>query len=146
MPRDPIPLQTLLQNCHALRRLGTRLVQQRRLLELTRLRLPEDLAPHCRAAVLAKGRLTLYAESSAWASRLRYLAGEVRRELRPEFSGLSEVRVRVMGADVQPPPAPKPAPARALSAQNRALLRATAENLSDPALRAALRRLARQGE
>ena len=145
MATSPIPLQELLRNCHALRRLGTRLEQQRALLEQVRRQLPEYLAPHCQAAVFDAGRLTLYAASPAWASRLRYLGGELKRGLRSDIKGLSEVRIRVVGADILPPPGPKPDPARPLSAQNREMLRTTAEGLRDPGLSAALRRLARHG-
>ena len=145
MATRPIPLQKLLQNCHALRRLEARLAQQRALLEQVRRRLPEYLAPHCQAAVFDAGRLTLFAASPAWASRLRYLAGELKQGLGGDIRGLREVRIRVMGADILPQPGPKPDPARPLSAQNREMLRATAEGLRDSGLRAALRRLARHG-
>ena len=145
MATRPIPLQELLQNCHALRRLGDRLAQQRALLDQVRRRLPEYLAPNCRAAVFDAGRLTLYAASPAWASRLRYLAGELQKGLGRDIRGLREVRVRVLGADILPSRGPTPCPARPLSAQNREMLLATAEGLRDPSLRAALRRLARHG-
>jgi hypothetical protein len=134
-----------LQRCNTLRRLGARLAQQRALREQVRQRLPDYLAPHCQAAVLDAGRLTLYAASPAWASRLRYLTGELKRGLQTDITGLREVRTRVIGGDALPRPGPKPDPARPLSAQNREMLRATAEGLRDPDLRAALRRLARHG-
>ncbi len=145
MATSPIPLKKLLQNCNSLRQLGARLSQQRAFLERVRRQLPEYLAPHCQAAVFEAGRLTLYAASPAWASRLRYLAGELKQGLGSGFTGLREVRVRVIGADILPPPSPNHEPVRPLSTRNRAILRETADGLQDPGLSEALRRLARHG-
>ena len=145
MRTRPTSIQELLQNSDTLNRLGRRLAQQRALLAQVHRRLPPYLVPQCQAAVIDAGRLTLYAASPAWASRLRYLTGELKRELGSEIPGLREVRVRVVGADVLPPPSPRPQPARPLSEQNRKIVRATAGGVRDPGLRAALRRLARHG-
>jgi hypothetical protein len=145
MATSPLPLNELLQNCNFLRQLGARLSQQRALLEQVRLQLPEYLAPHCQAVVFEAGRLTLYAASPAWASRLRYLVGELKQGLGSRITGLREVRVRVIGADILPPPGPDPEPIRPLSTRNRAILRETAEALQDPGLSQALLRLARHG-
>lgn len=145
MATSPVPLKELLQNCNSLRQLGARLSQQRALLERVRRQLPEYLAPHCQAAVFEAGRLTLYAASPAWASRLRYLVGELKQGLGSDIKGLREVRVRVIGAGIPTPTRPAPEPIRPLSKQNRALLRETAEALRDRGLSDALRRLAGHG-
>ena len=58
--------------------------------------LPEELAAHLTGAVELDGALTLFADSSAWAARLRYAL----RELQPSMQGaepnIRQVKVRVL--------------------------------------------------
>ena len=145
MAKHPRPIENLLQSAGPLRQLGRRLAAQQALLQRVRQLLPEHLAPHCQAAILSEQRLTLYAASPAWASRLRYQGPDLQRRLQPEHPDLNQVRIRVAGAEVAGPPKPPAVPATPLSANNQRLLQATAEGQTDPALRAALLRLSRHG-
>ena len=127
-------------------RLGAIASHARRLAELdalVRLCLGDDLAAHCRLADLRSGRLVLAADTPAWATRLRYHTPEIREKL--AAAGVSVAECRVV---VTPPPAPdvEPGPRPGMSAQGADALNTTAETVRDPALAAALRRLARNGE
>lgn len=146
MPKDPRSMSVLLQSSAVLQRIGKRLAEHQSLLDRVRLKLPPELAGHCQAAVPDGNRITLYTDSPAWASRLRYLAAELESELGTGGRTVSQVRVRVLAM----PPAETSLKlpehkAKRLSEENRRLLLKVAEGLSEPTLRAALRRLAAGG-
>jgi hypothetical protein len=105
--------------------------------------LPAPLAQHLRVANFRAGVLVLQADSSAWRMRAHYLAPELATTLRslPELAGLVSVQVRVAPptATVQPPPH---LPPPIISGEAGRCLADAAESVSDPRLRAALRRLA----
>jgi hypothetical protein len=128
-------------------RLGAITSHARRLAELDaliRLCLGDELAAHCRLADLRSGRLVLAADTPAWATRLRYHTPEIRQKL--AAAGLTVAECRVVVAP--PPPARDPGPMQRpdMSADSAGTLHATADSIRDPALAAALRRLARNGE
>ena len=77
----------------------------------------------------------LAADTSAWATRLRYHTAEIRQKL-----GASECRVIVAPAPAPADPARRTAPL--MSDRAADTLESTASAVSDPALAAALRRLA----
>ncbi len=58
--------------------------------------LPVELASHMSGAVERAGGLTLFADSAAWASRLRYALPELEAQLRCAAPHINEVRVRVL--------------------------------------------------
>jgi hypothetical protein len=58
--------------------------------------LPAELASRLSGAVERAGSLTLFAESAAWAARLRYTLPELEAQLRCAAPHISEVRVRVL--------------------------------------------------
>ncbi len=127
-------------------RLGAITSHARRLTELdalVRLCLGDELAAHCRVADLRSGRLVLAADTPAWATRLRYHTPEIRQKL--AAAGLTVAECRVVVAP-PPPRDAEPGPPPGMSASGASALHATAENIRDPALAAALRRLARNGE
>ena len=118
---------------------------QQSLLKQVRALLTAPLEPHCTAARLSEGQLVLFADSSAWASRLRYLVPDILEGLRRAGVEASAIRIRVAlesPSATQPPARPKQ-PARRLSAANAELLLQVAASMTDPALGAALRRLGR---
>lgn len=61
----------------------------------------EDLASHCRPASLVDGELVLVAESSAWATQVRLLAGQVLKTLREQV-GPGVVKTIVVRGPAQP--------------------------------------------
>lgn len=106
--------------------------------------LDRETSAHVRVAHLGDGRLLLHADSAAWSTRLRYLVPQLLRCLRQNtlLADLQHVDVRV--APSAQPAAPVTRPA-VLSADNAAILDSTADGIPDPAMRAALKRLARRG-
>lgn len=145
MTKEPCSMKTLLQTSAVLQQIGKRLAEQQSLLDRVRQQLPADLASHCHAAVPDGDRLTVYTDSPAWASRLRYFGPELESLLRSGRRTLREVRIRVLAVDSK---VSRNSPARKtkrLSEENRRMLIQVAEGLSEPSLRAALRRLAARG-
>jgi hypothetical protein len=102
--------------------------------------LPEDLRGHCHIAACREGRVLLHVDSSAWATRLRYLLPELReRSTLLSRAEKTEVKVR-------PPEAPQPVverPPPQLSPGAAKVLLECSRHLSHPPLAESLRRLAR---
>ena len=114
--------------------------EQQVLLRQVRSQLPAPLNEHCVAAVIKARRLLIYTDASIWASRLRFSSRDLLRQLAGNGINLEKITVRVM-LSKSPPKHAKSHPARQLSTENADMIRQTADGISDPALRAALRRL-----
>ena len=104
--------------------------------------LAPDTAPHCLGADFKDGTLTLYLDSAAWTTTLRYqhqaLLASVQAAIRQPCHTL---RLKVLPEPLPGLP-PKPTP-RSLSAETQRLLESTAEGIDDPSLAGSLRHLAR---
>jgi Dna[CI] antecedent DciA-like protein len=104
--------------------------------------LDPETAPHCLGADLKDGVLTLFMDSGAWTTTLRYqnqsLLDDVQAAVKQPCRSL---KLKVL-PDPKPGVAPKPPP-RDLSAETQRLLESTAGGMDDPALAGSLRRLAR---
>lgn len=104
--------------------------------------LEADTAPHCLGADLKDGVLTLFMDSAAWTTTLRYqhqaILASVQAAVRQPCHTL---KLKVL-PDPKPgvPPRPKP---RTLSPDTQRLLESTAESIEDASLADSLRRLAR---
>ncbi len=59
-------------------------------------RLPEDLDAHVTGAVERETTLTIFADSPAWSSRLRFAVVEFETEVREQNAAIHEVIVKVM--------------------------------------------------
>ena len=105
--------------------------------------LPADLATHVQLANLRGDRLVLTADSSAWASRLRYLSADLLLQLRTDGWRCQRIDVKVAPL-LQAPPSTNVK--RSLSAASRRLLRQTAEHIGDPEIAATLQKIAQHGE
>ncbi len=105
--------------------------------------LPADLSPHIRLADWSNGRLVLQLDSSSWATRLRYTVPQLIQSLRkmPELADLRQIDLYVAP---QSKSAVKTNQPLHLSSAGATAIEAGAATISDPALRAALRRLARR--
>ncbi|MEJ2425934.1 MAG: DciA family protein [Candidatus Thiodiazotropha sp.] len=135
-------LNDVLNKRSHLRKLGQRLAENAELLERVRSCLPPPLDQQVRAAVMHNGYLTLFTESPVWASRLRYIAPQLQRNLMGKGVPTTRVQVRITHESV----APKRVRVRrleAMSEQSSESLRLTAESLSDRDLKQALLRLSR---
>jgi len=143
-PRGPRSINALLPPA-LVKRLHEYLDESARLASMWHQCVQPPLAEHARPGSLRHGSLEIIADSPVWASRLRQHQMELLRRLRllPGLEDVHEVRVRVV------PAAPKTAARRAAPTRGesriprnvRAQLQGLAEDVSDPALRAALRRL-----
>ena len=125
---------------------STALVQYARQLQaLTRLLnqcLSGELADHVLVANLHNETLVLQADSAAWATKLRYLAPQLLRCLQQHEPLASVQRLEFRVAPQSQPATPAASPAQLSSAGADTIL-ASAQTVSDPNLRAALKRLAR---
>lgn len=107
----------------------------------------EPLVSHSFPVSYEKGRLSLRADTSAWASRLRHSQTEIMDRLRddPYFHELHELYVRVMPERARSEQEKKrAAPSLPSRIPDNAahLIKSVADGIVDPALRQALNRLA----
>lgn len=140
MAHKPKSVRHLLKDKPTLKRLELEISAQKALLGEVRRLLPGDLAPHCVAACARARQLLIYADSPAWATRLRFFAPQLISLLQSRYPVLTEARVKLLisrGA-----PAPKPRKAR-LSDAGACIIQESALNTSEPDLREALLRLSR---
>jgi len=104
--------------------------------------LDADTAPHCLGADLKDGVLTLFMDSAAWTTTLRYqhqaLLASVQAAARQPCHTL---KLKVL-PDPKPGVPPRPAP-KTLSPDTQRLLESTADGIEDASLAGSLRRLAR---
>ncbi len=107
--------------------------------------LPPEVAAVVHSAVLNHGCLRLGVSNSAWASRLRFMAPQIRASLTGwPHDEVTAIEVHVLVA-TQPAPAAAVNAPRSISASTRAHLAAVAQTSTDPRLGAALRALAQSG-
>ncbi|HEX4548547.1 DUF721 domain-containing protein [Pseudomonas sp.] len=129
--REAKPLKALLGHAQ-------RLGHLQRLLES---QLQPAAREHCHVAKWREGQLTLVVTDGHWATRLRYQQKRLQRQLQlfEEFANLTRIQFRV-----QPPLVQRRASGHAmdLSTDAAQTIQSTADGISDPALRAALERLA----
>jgi hypothetical protein len=130
-----------------LKRAGVHMDKLSSLLSHWKANMGEPLVSHSFPVSYANGRLSLRADTSAWASRLRHSQAEIMDELRndPYFHDLRELYVRVL-----------PERAHTANEKNRqsitlpsripdnaaSLIKSVADDILDPALRRSLIRLA----
>lgn len=101
---------------------------------------------HCGVANLYRDTLVVFAETPAWAARLRYLAPNLLPRLQQTVPTLHTVnRITVKVRPIAEPYVAPHAP-RHLSREAGALIASAADATDDPALRDALCRLARRAE
>ncbi len=143
MRSRPHPFAEILERCTSLGALQRSIAQRLGLLDQVRRALPAPVDQHCVWAGLSEERLLLFADSPPWATRMRFLAPSLVPTLGRAGTRVTEVRVRVLAPADPPQKAPRRRPT--LSSKNARLLLQVAEETDDPALREALRRLARRG-
>ncbi|MGD8588212.1 MAG: DciA family protein [Chromatiales bacterium] len=136
-------LTNLLFSKRRLNYLQNQLTLQEKLLQQVHACLPSPLDQHCLGAIPHGKTLILLAESSAWASRLRYLAGEILKQLKHREIRFERIQVRVSIERRLVQPKRPSRRALPLSRENAQLLRCLAESLDDAQLSSALQRLSR---
>jgi hypothetical protein len=143
MANGPVSCARIMGRFAPLQRLQNEIAEQQRLLLRVRSLLPANLRAHCVAAVRNADRITLYSDSPVWASRLRFLAKGILDTLRGQDHPARELRTRVLIASDRAAGARKRRRMAPLSQETSRMLSGVAATLDDPALRAALGRLAR---
>jgi hypothetical protein len=106
--------------------------------------LPSPLNEQLQGAVLSGRRLALLVNSPVWASRLRYLAPQLARQLRQRGLPVEQVVPRIVPEE-RKTTSGRPSRSISLSKKNAQMLRQTAESLESGPLQDALRRLSRHG-
>ena len=146
MSYRPIKAQktnSVLQSSTSLQRLVARAQATDQLQNLLNQFLQPAVREHCHLASYQAGTLTLIVTDGHWATRLRYQQKRLLKQLQnlPEFNQVSRIQFKV-----RPPLQPAKPKARTieLSEQAGQSIQASAEATSDPMLRAALQRLAKQ--
>jgi hypothetical protein len=127
----------LLDRCAQLRHLQTALEQQ----------LPADLCPHVTLANIADGVVLLHADSSAWAARTRFMTARLLKFFQDSCgtAAVQALRIKVsLPAHRQAATGPT-ASGLCMADQEARHMQALALTLDDPALSAALIKLAQRG-
>ena len=80
-------LEQLLGRVEILRKLDQTIKQQ----------LPEPMHAHCQVANIKENQLVIFADSQAWATRLRYQRNELISSLKksPEFARINDIEIKV---------------------------------------------------
>jgi hypothetical protein len=135
------PLKNYLQNSVEFATIQAKLQQNQALLRLILEQLPTPLAGHCVGLAIKPEQLILFADSSAWASRLRYFTRELENNLRKNDLFFKKITIKVAIDNRKPAPKSKKRGSRLLSAENSDQLQRIARHMPDPELQAALMRL-----
>lgn len=113
--------------------------------ESLRLVLGPALAPHLYVANVVADTITIYTDSQAWATKLRFQTSEIIRTAKKTtgFNGLLSVRIKVSPALIPSPSVPELTGSFFLSPSTARLLANVAETIDDPALQTAILKLCR---
>jgi hypothetical protein len=142
MTDKPKPVQALLGGT-ALTSIRAELEAQARLLQALRDSLPDALGEHCRHCVAKNDRLTIYVDSPAWSSQLRFygpsLLTHLEQSVGYRFKNIQiHNLLRAQGAGIGPVKPPLVPPVRGVSE----ILRQNADS-SPPEIKEALLKLSR---
>lgn len=141
----PQAIQCLLSSSRTLSELLEEARSRSQLSGRIRLMLPAELHPHCLGTGLKDDTLTLYTDTPAWATSLRYQYRHLLAQLKQQHDlcHIRQIRVRI-----QPRPARQSAgqphsswPARMA---DPCLLDSLAESVVDPRIQATLKRISRR--
>ncbi len=127
-----------------LQSLGLRLDERSQLQALWNNYIAEPLVRHVRPVRYAQGQLSIEANTSAWASRVRHQQSALMQKLRlaPYFKDLTHMTVRVCPSQmIVPTDIPAAVKPTRLSPQTSAILLQAATGITDPDVRGALARL-----
>ncbi len=134
-------LKNYLQTDSKFATIQAQMQQNQASLQMVKRLLPAPLCDHCLSVVIKSRQLILYADSSAWASRLRYFSRELASRLSNKHLDINKISVKIMVDNRKVAAKRKVREARLLSTENADLLSRVADHTPDPDLQAALRRL-----
>lgn len=133
--------KSLLTQANSLNQLVNQAAILSQLQDCINLYLPTVIKESCHVASFQGGTLTIYAIQAHWATRLRYQQNRLKQQLQQhaEFSGIKKIVIKVY-----PKPYTKTAEEHYLemSVTTAQTIAETAKNISHPALKSALERLA----
>jgi hypothetical protein len=124
----------------------TRTRQLRRLTAAFRKQLDADLAPHCYIGNLDETSLSVFVDSAAWATRLRFQIAHLLPRLRqasPHFAKLEEIRIKILTPRHVPTRSHPMPDGPSMSQDNANGINTLSNSIDDPALQQALQRLAK---
>ncbi len=101
--------ELLLQGNPKLKALKERLKDRATVLAQVRAALPSKIAKHVESAGIEQGRLTIGTTAAVWASRLRYLTDDLRKQLG------AALRIDILSVKIRIVPPPPEAPVGAKS-------------------------------
>lgn len=131
------------QNMDNLERLIERGTQLARIDKLLKKSLPAELRPHCQLANIKGNTLILLANSTVWASRIRYQGPQLLKTLQQNerFKHITELQLRIQPQTgiTRGNRIPRQA---SMSSEAASYLQQFAESVDDADLRSALERLA----
>jgi hypothetical protein len=133
-------VRRLLKDKPTLKILELEISAQKALLAEVRRLLPDDLAEHCLAARLRERQLILHTDSPVWATRLRFFATNLISLLQPDYSTVTEIRIKPLIKRSEPA---VPAHPPRHSDVGAAIVADSALDTAHPPLREALERLSR---
>ena len=128
--------------------LVTRTRQLKRLTAVFRSHITNDLAPHCYLSNIEDSELTVYVDSAAWATRVRFQVPQlipILRKANPVFSKLENIKVKVLTQNGSSAPSASEHKGPTMSTENANGINSLSESIDDPELQLALLRLARHG-
>lgn len=131
----------------AINRAGVHMDKVTNLLAHWKIYVGEPLASHAYPVSYDNGLLSVRADTSAWASRVRHSQMEIMKQLRqdPYFLNLTELHVRVLperaGAAQEKRQVAQTVPSRVPDDAAR-IIKSVADDIADPGLRKSLNRLA----
>lgn len=104
------------------------------------------LLEHCRVSTFQLGELLLYVDSPAWATHIRYLTPDLLQLLanEPLFKGLRRIHCKVLPPTATAAKTPSPVIPKQLPEDTQALIKTTAEGITNLKLRDALLRLVKK--
>lgn len=143
MAREPRPIKDILNYSDMASGLLSRVREQSELLASVRRELEPPLNEHLIAALMRDKQLLLYADSSAWVSRLRFNSRALRERLASKGVVVSKITARI--SLPEPTRRTRKRPVQQLSRASSRLIEELAESISDVDLRVALQRLSRHG-
>ncbi len=135
------PLNNYLQNSVEFATIRAKLQQNQGLLGQIKGALPSPLSEHCVGLAIKHTQLTLYADSSVWASKLRYFTREISSNLNKKKIYFNKINVKISIDNRSKTPIKSRRRSRLLSASNSDQMQKIADHIPDTDLRAALLRL-----
>jgi hypothetical protein len=135
------PANNYLKSSQEFATIQAKLQQNQDLLQQIQTMLPSPLNEHCIGVVAKPDLLVLYADSSGWASRLRYFSRDLSEKLRKKRLNFNKIQIKIAIDNRHQARKPKQRRTKLLSAKDSDHLMKVANHTSDPGLRAALMRL-----